>query len=283
MSIKSTSIIAAAILATTATPSFAGKLDGLYANIRIGISASDADNSETKIDSYASRIGYKAETDLGNGLTGFGKLEYGVDADDNEGNANSIRQGLVGLKGNFGELFVGQSYHTFYNFTVGPVDKPWWNAGHNMLNYTGRTAKGLTYKKSMGDFAIGATAYLNGENDGTELGLSYNFGGVQVSAGVQDLDSYADSIAAFTVAGKSGDFNAGATFQKQGDNDSLEATFGYKNIYLQTGTKTVGDVDTSGHTLGYTHSIGAKTTAWFELFNNDDSNSAIATLKYDIF
>lgn len=294
--LKSIMAVSAATLLATAAPSYAGTLDGMYASIRVGIIAQDdGTNSSTSIESFASRLGYKGETKINDGLTGFGKLEFGVDVEDNEGSSTSIRQGLVGVKGDFGKLFVGQSYHTFYNFTVAPVDIPWWNAGYNMLGYTGRTAKGLTYAKSFGDFKIGATTYLAKDdtddegnvtgNGGTELGVSYDFGNVKVAAGYRDVDAFDDALTALTVSGKAGEVGLGATFQKQGDDDSVEASITYKSFYVQTGSKG----DASATTLGYTHSVGPKTTMWFELLNNDkgdgsdNATAAIATLKYDIF
>ena len=104
-------------------------------------------------------MGYRGETDLGHDLTGFGHLEFQIDAEDSKADENGVREtfnirlGFVGLKGEFGKILIDQNYHTFYNFAVAPVDIPWWNVGLNMLNNGGRTEDGLTYEKNFGKFA----------------------------------------------------------------------------------------------------------------------------------
>ena len=103
----------------------------------------------------------KAETDLGNGLTGFGKYEWDVDEND-----FLIRQRIVGVKGDFGKVTLGKTYHTFYNYVVGPADSPWWVSGYAIISYRGRTDDGLSYNYSSDAFNFGVTAYMFRE-DGT--------------------------------------------------------------------------------------------------------------------
>jgi len=288
---------AVAVILATAAPVQAEGLKGFYAQARIGVQYSDPGDgaeSDTTIESFASRIGYKTEKELGNGLTGFGRLEFQIDAEDSDADENGVRDttkirlGYAGVKGDFGSIRIGQDYHTFFNYTVAPVDVPWWFAGENMLSYVGRTGDGLTYTGTFGGLSFGATAYLESgdEDDGVELGLSYDFGPVKLGVATRDLDSFDDALTAFTVSGKAGGVGLAATFQDQGDADSVEANISYGSFYA-----TVGEAnDRAATTLGYTLNLGPKTLMWFELFKKeaaegaaDDSFTAIATLKYDIF
>ncbi len=300
MSMKSTLIIPTAIasMLTVGAPVQAQSLEGFYAQLRIGIQYQDNGDgaeSDATIESFASRIGYNTEADLGNGLTGFGRLEFQIDAEDSDADADTgvrdttrIRLGYAGVRGDFGSLRIGQDYHTFYSYTVAPVDTPWWFSGANMLQYVGRTGDGLTYTKSIGGFSFGATAYLEADDadDGFEFGASYNFGPIQIAAGTRDLDGFTDALNAFTVSGSAGGVGMGVTFQDQGDTDSVEANINYRQAYIQFGEAN----DIASTTLGYSVNLGPKTLMWFELFRQeagpdtvDDNFTTIATLRYDIF
>ncbi|MGH1542828.1 MAG: porin, partial [Arenicella sp.] len=90
MSMKSKLIMPTAIatmLVAGAPAQAADSLDGFYAQVRIGIQYQDNGDgaeSDATIESFASRIGYNTEKDLGNGLTGFGRLEFQIDAEDSD-------------------------------------------------------------------------------------------------------------------------------------------------------------------------------------------------------
>ncbi len=276
----------------------ADSLDGFYAQVRIGIQYQDNGDgaeSDATIESFASRIGYNTEKDLGNGLTGFGRLEFQIDAEDSDADPDTgvrdttkIRLGYAGIKGGFGSIRIGQDYHTFYNYTVAPIDIPWWFSGIGLIQYVGRTGDGLTYTNTAGGFSFGATAYLEADDadDGFEFGASYDFGPVKLGVGTRDLDAFTDALNAVTISGKAGGVGMGITFQDQGDNDGYEGNISYGPAYLQFGETN----DQSAFTLGYTMNIGPKTLMWFELYRQeagadevDDNVTAIATLKYNIF
>jgi len=301
MKIKSNLMISAAIAATISAPSTmaagegpikAESLKGFYAQARIGIQyLDDGTDSDTSIESFASRIGYSTESDLDNGLTAYGRLELQVDFEDADGGDNDpfrVRHGYAGLKGSFGDIRIGQGYQTFYNFTVGPVDQPWWFGGSNMIAYTGRTGDALTYKKSFGNFSFGATAYLETDDaeEGTEFAASYDFGPAKIAIGTRELDRFEDPANAFTISGiKSGPFKFAATYQEQGDADSIEAYTKIGNAYVM-----LGEADgRSATVLGYTLKLGPKALIWFEARKreatdtDEDDLQAIATLRYNIF
>ncbi len=76
-----TTAIAMAVAGTVAAPvAVQAGADEVYASARVGLEYADSGGTaDTAIRSVASRFGARGETDLGNGLTGFGRYEWGVD------------------------------------------------------------------------------------------------------------------------------------------------------------------------------------------------------------
>jgi len=67
---------------------------------------SAADKSQTQITSQSSRIGFKGDEDLGNGMKAIFKLESSIDAT-GEGGTLGARNRYVGLSGGFGTVLGG--------------------------------------------------------------------------------------------------------------------------------------------------------------------------------
>ena len=192
-----TTAIALAVAGTVAAPvAVQAGADEIYASARVGLVNTDTGGiSEMRVRSLASRFGMKGETDLGNGMSGFGKYEWDVDM---EGGASpTLRHRIVGLKGDFGSVTLGQTYHTFYNHVVGPLDLPWWGSGYQMISYTGRTGDAISYAGSAGSISYGLTGYFSpgGEEglDGTEVGATFGIGDMNLGIAIQDLEVNADA------------------------------------------------------------------------------------------
>ena len=84
------SAIALAVAGTMAVP-MAAQAD-IYASARIGLENNDTGGvSDLQVRSFGSRFGARGETDLGNGMTGFGRYEWDVDFEDFEGDADDDR------------------------------------------------------------------------------------------------------------------------------------------------------------------------------------------------
>jgi len=323
-----TTAIAMAVAGTVAAPvAVQAGADEIYASARVGLwnvdqrSTTGADAGDTRSDlqvkSFSSRFGARGETDLGNGLTGFGRYEWDVDEDD-----FSIRHRYVGLKGDWGSVLLGKTYHTFYNYAVGPVDNPWWHAGYAMVAYTSRTDKGITYSGSSDAFSFGATVYFESDSeedspDVYEVGASYTFGNDMVLGGaIQDTQADIDDGTGFLIGNGNdetvwgvafsgvqlGDF--GMAFNVQGQDDDLSQTIDlsfmgfYAHFELEqldedspdNFSEDGDDQDRVSSTLGYYQPLGRKTSAYYE-FNyidndtgdsDDDRTAVMAVLKYDI-
>lgn len=303
-----TSAIALAVAGTVATP-MAAQAD-LYASARVGLENVDtAGISDVRMRSFGSRFGVRSETDLGNGMTGFGRYEWDVDFRDNAQDADDdidIRHRYVGLKGDFGSVTIGQTYHTFYNHVVGPLDNPWWASGYAMVNYRGRTDNAVTYSTTSGMATIGATAYFvwDGEEelpDQLELGASFGIGDMTLGVALQNTASDTaqgsagndEDIIGVTLSGIGlGEATLGVGYMTQDEDSSIVIDAGIGNAYVhyETLSSDAGDNDPTLITLGYTQSLGRKTTAWYEVVSydadtgdsDDDATILRGVLKYDI-
>ena len=179
-----------AVAGTVAAPvAVQAGADEIYASARVGVWNTDSGGvAQTDVRSFSSRFGAKGETDLGNGLTGFGRYEWDVDFNNDVGEDDiSVRHRYVGLKGDFGSVLVGQTYHTFYNFGSGKLDIPWWHSGYNMVVARGRTDSALTYSGGTGSFNFGATAYMTPDAeeediDQLEVGIDFAIGDMTLGA-----------------------------------------------------------------------------------------------------
>lgn len=302
-----TTAIALAVAGSVATP-MAAQAD-VYASARIGIHNVDTGGvSETSVGGVASRFGIRSETDLGNGMTGFGRYEWGVSTEGD--GVLSRRHAYVGLKGDFGSVLVGQTYHTFYNHLVGPLDIPWVGSGFAMVDYVGRTAEALTYSGGTGGVSWGATGYFNSNAtadngapetvDGFELAATFGIGDMSLGVGARDIDTERDAtttsaavededpVIGATLSGIGlGGASLGVGIQKQEDDTSVTLEADVGNIYFHyemkdcdKDTKNAGcalaaDTSPSIITVGYNQSLGRNTTMWYEVnsYDADSGNS----------
>jgi len=304
-----TSAIALAVAGSVAAPAVVqAGADEIYASARIGLENVDTGGvSDLRVRSFGSRFGMRGETDLGNGMTGFGRYEWDVDfADHNQDSDNDIdiRHRYVGLKGDFGSVTIGQAYHTFYNHIVGPLDQPWWGSGYAMIQYTGRTDGGITYAGSAGAVSFGVTGHFFREADEdapdvTEIAASFGIGDMTLGVGLRTVadsgiqgNGSDEDVLGVTLSGIAlGDASLVVTFESQDDDTGLHAHLGIGNAYVHFESESVDatDQDRSAITLGYTQSLGRKTTAYYEYVTVDDDSVSDAdvdvmrgVLKYDI-
>ena len=114
--------------------------------------ANPASDSTTDVESSGSRIGIRAQSALGNGLTAHGHYEFNIVTDTGTDNTFT-RQGYVGLSGGFGKVTVGQQSTAFYNMTGGTMDPT------NFVGPVGgsgeaRSANTIKYSNAIGPLAL---------------------------------------------------------------------------------------------------------------------------------
>ena len=307
-----TTAIAMAVAGTVAAPvAVQAGADEVYASARVGLwNVDQGGASNLAVRSFSSRFGARGETDLGNGMTGFGRYEWDVDfnndADGGGEDDISVRHRYVGVKGDFGSALVGQTYHTFYNYVVGPLDNPWWHSGYAMVNYRGRTDNAITYAGGGGAVSFGASLYFDAdaeeeEPDQIELGFSIGLGDSTLGFAYQGTaDDTAQGSAgndedilgvAWSGIGI-GDTSLGVSVMAQDEDLGVVVDWLIGNFYVHVEQVSLDatDQDRLSLTLGYTQSLGRKTTMYYEINsvdndtgNSDDDRTALmAVLKYDI-
>lgn len=307
-----TSAIAIAVAGSVAVPmAQQASADGIYASARIGIENVDSGGtSDLRTRSFASLFGVRSETDLGNGMAAYGRYEWDVDFSDHNEDTGSdnddidLRHRYVGLKGDFGNFYLGQTSHTFYKHVIAPFDIPWWGSGYNMVRYGIRTDGAVTYETSIGAANFGISGFFLREDDedapdSIEVGASFGIGdmtlGIAVDSSEDPHGSAAtdDDIIGFSLSGIAlGDASLAVNYLSQDDDESIGADLVIGNVYIHVEqlSSDASGTDPLLVNLGYTQSLGPKTTAWYEILNNDadtgDSDDDLtvirAVLKYDI-
>ncbi len=297
---KTRRTIFAALLLTTAVSSVASAAyeSDLYASLRFGVANTKVgDESNTNVVSRYSRIGFKGSTDLGNGLKGFGHYEYEVNGVVTDDIDDRTRLGYVGIEGGFGKILVGQNYHTFYNFIVGPADIPWDYSGFALVTYQGRTSESLTYAGDFGPVSVGASLRFDSDReaedlDDIELGASYQAGPIKIGLGyISKQADEEDNILGVALSGNAGPVALAAHYQSQDDDSSIALNASAYNFYAhyEALSRDAG-AEPSLITLGYTLGLGKNTSMWIEAasFDSDDGTgdadieSFQVILKYDI-
>ena len=294
-----------ALAGTVATPaSVQAGADELYASARIGIEYSDTEGTaDVGVNSYASRFGAQGETDLGNGLKGWGRYEWDVDFDD-PGDGFKLRHRVVGVKGDFGNVYLGQTEHTFYNLIILPFDTPWWSSGYNMVRYGARTDKAVTFETSLQSFDFSITGYFIEDDDEeapdtVEVGGSFGIGEMTLAFALDSSETARgsagndDDILGVTLSGiPLGDSTLAFNYMTQDDDDSygMELLVGNIYVHVEALSSDATGMDPLLLTLGYTQTLGRKTKIWYEVVDNDadtgdsddDGFFVRAVLLYDI-
>lgn len=296
---KKSSLLALAIAGTLAAPMVMA--EGVYVSARLGLEAisSDVDaNESTKIGNLSSRLGWKDETDLGNGLTAFGRLEVTT--------GFSIRHLYVGLMGDFGSVKIAeQGYTAFYNHVSGPVDQPYFIGGSGII-YNSRTNNFIDYSGGNDVFSFGVAVEANGTDTTEPGGNSTSTSGYQaaasvglgdnwtIAAGMRNAEDSAvqatdKDVIGLTVHGTIGDIYLAGSFQSNDNDDGVQVHAGFGGFFFNYGMLDLGvaNITPTEIGLGYAKSLGENTTFWTEIAaidsdgQNADGTEIYAALRYD--
>jgi len=135
--------------ALASAPMFANAALTAYGKLNVGIAMIDNGNPSTPtqnsdaivVTDDASRLGFKGEEDLGNGLKGLYMFEMTIDVDN--GGFGSARDTFVGLGSNFGTLRIGQ-YNTAYKGVSIPTEI----FGDTIADFTANNFSGETRQQN---------------------------------------------------------------------------------------------------------------------------------------
>ena len=305
------SAIATAVIAATTATAIADAT--VYGRLRMAAVCNDAGNgadTDCGLENRSSRFGIKATSEISDGLTAFGKYEFGVSADEGAAvGGDTNRLAYVGIKGGFGEVSIGTRWSPLYNHTISPVDPTnafggTWAANGYQSDF--RNSDTINYKNKFGAASVGVQIQMDDGDAGSDavdevtVGASFKAGPATIGVGYQDnKDNWTQ--AAIHARGKFGPVGIGGTFSTR-DNDSaalpdvdsilLSLNYsigGGKDLFVSYGQDDIDGGNTPS-TIGleYVHNLGAG-FKWFAGFDVsdadvsgvDDSNRYGAGMRYD--
>ncbi len=173
-------LIAAAVSAAVVAPVASHADAVLYGRINNAIDINDISDAEdadstTNLSGVASRIGVRANADVGNGLSVHGQYEFGTTTDkekandEGAGGIEDVRIATVGVSGGFGRVDVGNQWSAYYN-TFGTIVSPTYTLGYYMYTAVGggafRASNTIKYSNSFGPVTAQLDVRLN--EDGAE-------------------------------------------------------------------------------------------------------------------
>ena len=171
-----------AVLATSSAYA-EGPIDGkVYGRIDLNFGLFDSEaNDGEKYDviSNSSRIGFKGETDLGDGLAAIYKAEFGFDAGQKGGAGLEYRSLYTGIKGGFGSVKLGH------------IDSPLKKSQGKFDQFN--DYEGDLKKVMGGDERLSSLQYSTPEFAGAQFNLALQPGEEE---GVEDKDGPADRMSA---------------------------------------------------------------------------------------
>jgi predicted porin len=211
------SAIATAVIAATTATAIADTT--LYGRLRVAaVCTDDGSTDDCGVENRSSRFGIKASHEISDGLTAFGKYEFGVNADEgvlgnNAANDKTTnRLSYVGVKGGFGEVSIGARWSPMYNHVTSPVDPN---------NYVGATWQDvgfatdfrkpdtLNYKNKFGPAAVHVQVQMADGDPGSDAVDEYQIGG-SFDAGMANVGlAYQDTTDVGSVVGVHGDAKLG--------------------------------------------------------------------------
>jgi predicted porin len=250
----------AALAFFTSTEASAIEFD-FYGSLRFHAEVVNPDNENT-LDSYTgwrdaySRLGFNVTHKFNDSLTAYGKLELPLDlpnkaVQDPWDQDEDIRIGKIGIKGDFGNLSLGQMWMPYYNAIAYPVDM--------FSSYYSGFATYTTFRKgdtiayyspsfsglsgSFGYSLENGAAESDGDTDDRLQGtLSYSFDNITISGGFDDLGGTND----LTILGTS-------LMWQAMDNLYIGAKYEQHNSDIDTGYGADGDHAMNlyaGYTIG---------------------------------
>lgn len=232
------------------------------------------------------RFGIKGNEDLNAGLKAIYQMEFNYKFGNNAGALGEIRQGYVGLQGDFGTIKVGKQ-STVHGLLTGKADYS--NAFGGAYNEGGsRLAKAISYASpDFGGVTVAGAIVVDGSGQivsaadsksvrAFEVGAQYAANGLEVAATYAQVDSVAGvknpKYFGASAAYNAGSFGVGFDFERQADLDKYFALAGeYKfteqdRVYagVELLNKHQAEDIYFGH-LGYEHKLSKRTKTWAEI------------------
>ena len=268
----------------------------IYGSINYKLSNDEnaSGNSYMKAENNSSFIGIDAEEGIGEGITGFAKLELGIDTDDSNNNPLDSRLALVGLNfGPVGSLSAGRQSSPFTDNVSGHTDVFEVYGSSADQNLFTRDTNTIAYSNNIGKLTFDGLVKIDGSTgkDGVDVQegtLTYDAGAVSVSGGmsgdeVNDIYYYGIGITA-DASSLGVPVTIGYTHtEKDAATDvtgnEVVASYTKGKAKLTGGYGKVED-STAYYTAGLTYGITESLSTYAEYQHTDNTGSTVDTDGY---
>ena len=228
--------------------------------------------SYSKLEDNGSSIGVEV-IDLGaegDTITGFAKLEVGVDTDDSGSDTFDSKLAYVGLDSNMGALSVGRQSHPFADNIGGKTSIFNVYGGSSDWNYASRSSNSMKFSTTQSGITLDSIGIVDGSSTNTnafdefEVTISTKLFGSDVSVGYAD-DVNSD-ISYWGVAGSTdlGPLNMSSSYtiyDAATDKYGLEVTASYSIFSVGYGDKEGTGV---AYTAGVSHDLNESVSVYAE-------------------
>ena len=226
----------------------------------------------SKLEDNGSSIGVEI-IDLGvegDTITGFAKLEVGVDTDDSGSDTFDSKLAYVGLDSNMGALSVGRQSHPFADNIGGKTSIFNVYGGSSDWNYGSRSSNSMKYSTTQSGLTLDTIGIVDGSSTNTnafdefEVTISTKLFGSDLSVGYAD-DVNSD-ISYWGVAGSTdlGPLTVSSSYtiyDAATDKYGLEATASYSIFSVGYGDKEGTGV---AYTAGVSHDLNESVSVYAE-------------------
>ena len=228
--------------------------------------------SYSKLEDNGSSIGVEV-IDLGvegDTITGFAKLEVGVDTDDSGSDTFDSKLAYVGLDSNMGALSVGRQSHPFADNIGGKTSIFNVYGGSSDWNYGSRSSNSMKFSTTQSGLTLDTIGIVDGSSTNTnafdefEVTISTKLLGSDISVGYAD-DVNSD-ISYWGVAGSTdlGPLTVSSSYtiyDAATDKYGLEATASYSIFSVGYGDKEGTGV---AYTAGVSHDLNESVSVYAE-------------------
>lgn len=200
------SLLALAVLGMFVGAASAQSSVTIYGKLDQGVGKPIGTKDKQVLDAAGSRLGFRGQEDLGNGLSAVFTFEHRFDPDTGAQNAAVFWQGQswVGLRSGFGQLTLGRHYTAAYS-EIQSVIEPFGSDTVAALRNSSMTPGGVAvlrvansarYELAQGGLKVAATVAesTGGADRPWSVGGSYSAGPLFVGAGYEDPSDEDDRI-----------------------------------------------------------------------------------------
>ena len=241
-------------------------------NYKLSNDENSSGKSYSKLEDNGSSIGVEV-IDLGvegDTITGFAKLEVGVDTDDSGSDTFDSKLAYVGLDSDMGSLSVGRQSHPFTDNIGGKTSIFNVYGGGSDWNYGSRSSNSMKFSTTQSGLTLDTIGIVDGSSTNTnafdefEVTISTKLLGSDISVGYAD-DVNSD-ISYWGVAGSTdlGSLTVSSSYtiyDAATDKYGLEATASYSIFSVGYGDKEGTGVS---YTAGVSHDLNKSVSVYAE-------------------